>query len=116
MLCTMDRSTDAVLGYKMSGDVTKADYQTLTPAVASAIKANGTISLLFDLTDLHWEKASAWGSDLDFGKQFGDSVEKMAIVGDKGWEKHVAKLAQPYYAKEAKYFDTDDDAWSWLTG
>ena len=39
----------------------------------------------------------------------------MAIVGDKGWEKHLTKVAQPYYAKEAKYFDTDDDAWSWLT-
>jgi hypothetical protein len=111
----MDRSTDAVLCYKLSGDVTKADYQTLTPAVEAAIKANGSISLLFDLTDLHWEKASAWGSDLDFGKQFGGNVERMAIVGDKGWEKHLTKLAQPYYAKDAKYFDTDDDAWSWLT-
>ena len=115
MLCTMDRSTDTVLCYRLSGDVTKADYQTLNPAVAAAIKANGSISLLFDLTDLHWEKASAWGSDLGFGKQFGDSVEKMAIVGDKGWEKHLTKLADPFYAKEAKYFDTTDDAWSWLT-
>ena len=115
MLCTMDRSTEAILCYKLSDDITKADFQTLTPAVEAAIKANGSISLLFDLTDLHVEKASAWGSNLDFGRQFGDNVEKMAIVGDKGWEKHLTKLAEPYYAKDAKYFDTDDDAWSWLT-
>ena len=115
MLCTMERSTDAVLGYKMSGDVTRADFQTLNPAVEAAIKANGSISLLFDLTGLHFEKASAWGSNLDFGKKYGDSVEKLAVVGDKGWERHVTKLAEPYYAKEAKYFDTDDDAWAWLT-
>ena len=39
----------------------------------------------------------------------------MCIRDSKGWERHVTKLAEPYYAKEAKYFDTDDDAWAWLT-
>ena len=111
MLCTMDRSTEAILCYKLSDDITKADFQTLTPAVEAAIKANGSISLLFDLTDLHVEKASAWGSNLDFGRQFGDNVEKMAIGGDKGGVGHLSELAEPYDAKDAKYFDTADDAW-----
>lgn len=38
----------------------------------------------------------------------------MAIVGDKGWEKHLPKLAEQYYAKSAQFFDTEDDAWAWL--
>jgi hypothetical protein len=41
---------------------------------------------------------------------------KMAVVGDKGWERHVTRLAQSWGATKAQYFDTDDDAWSWLTG
>ncbi|MDX2379756.1 MAG: STAS/SEC14 domain-containing protein [Acidimicrobiia bacterium] len=116
MIETMERSTGNVLGYTVSGDMTKADYQTLVPAVEAAIKAHGSVSLLFDLTGFHWEKVNAWGSDLNFGKQFHADVDKMAIVGDKGWERHIAKLAQPYYAREAKYFETDDDAWDWLNG
>ena len=116
MIETMERSTDSVLGYKISGDMTKSDYQTLVPAVEAAIKEQGSISLLLDMTDFKWEKVSAWSADLNFGKQFHDSIDKMAIVGNKSWEKHLTKLAQPYYAKEAQYFETDDDAWGWLTG
>ena len=115
MISTMDRSSGSVLGFTISGNVTKADYQTLDPAVEAAIAKHGSVSLLFDLTGFHWEKVSAWGADLGFGKKFHDSVEKMAIVGDKKWERHLAKLAQPYYAKQAQFFETDDDAWTWLT-
>jgi len=116
MLQTMERSTDTAIGYKISGEMTKADYQTLVPAVSAAIKAQGTVSVMFDLTGFQWEKISAWGSEVDFGKQFHDKIDRMAIVGDKKWEHHLAKLAKPYAAKEAKFFETDNDAWSWLTG
>ena len=116
MIETMERSSDNVLGYVMSGDITKADYETLVPAVAAAVEAHGSVSLLFDLTDFHWEKMSAWKSDMDFGKDYHDKIVKMAIVGDKGWEKHLTKLADRYYAEEAKYFEAADDAWDWLEG
>jgi hypothetical protein len=38
----------------------------------------------------------------------------MALVGDAKWERHLTKLAQPFYAKQTKYFESDDDAWDWL--
>ena len=116
MIETMERSTDQILGYTVSGNVTKADYQTLVPAVSAAVDAHGSVSVLFDLTGFHWEKVSAWGDDLNFGKQFHDKIDRMAIVGDTKWEHHLTKLAQPYFARVAKFFDTDDDAWSWLEG
>lgn len=114
MIETMGRSTGSVLGYEISGTVSKADYDTLVPAVGAAIDEHGSVSLLFDLRGFHWEKVSAWGADLNFGKEYHDRIEKMAIVGDKRWEKHLAKLASPYYAREARYFETADDAWDWL--
>ena len=116
MIETMERSSGSNLGYAISGTVTKADYETLVPAVAAAVKEHGSVSLLLDLTDFHWEKVSAWGDDLNFGKQFDDKVEKMAIVGDKKWEHHLTKLAEPLDVEESQFFETDDDAWSWLTG
>jgi hypothetical protein len=42
--------------------------------------------------------------------------DKMAIVGDKKWEHHLDKLVKPLQVKESKFFETNDDAWSWLTG
>ena len=114
MLQTMEKSSDTAIGYKMVGDVTKADYQTLVPAVQAAIDKNGSINLLFDLTEFKWEKLSAWKSDLDFGQTYKNKIDKMALVGNAKWEKHLAKLAQPFYAKQIKYFESDNDAWDWL--
>jgi len=110
----MDKSSKNVLGYKVSGDVTKDDYVVLDADVAAAVKQYGSVNLLLDIRDFRWEKVNAWASDFDFGKTFKDSTDKMALVGDKTWEKYMAKLAQPFYAKEILYFENDDDAWEWL--
>jgi hypothetical protein len=114
MIEAMDRSTDTTLGFTLTGDVTKADYEELVPKVATAVDANGSVSLLLDLTGFRWEKLSAWGSDLGFGKDYHDKIDKMAIVGDKKWEHLLAKLAHPFYAKHAEFFETTDAAWTWL--
>jgi len=116
MIETMDQSEGNVLGFRAVGNITKEDYATLTPAVEAAIKEYGSIRLLMDLTHFKWEKAEAWGSDFGFGKQFHESIERMALVGNASWEKHLTKFAAPYYAKEAKYFENDDDAWDWVKG
>lgn len=114
MIEKMDRSSGNIVGFNVSGDVTKADYETLGPAVEAAIDAAGSVNILLDLREFHWEKVSAWGADLEFGRTYHHKIDKMAIVGNKKWEKHLAALCSPLYAKDAKYFESDDDAWDWL--
>jgi hypothetical protein len=114
MLSTMERSTEKVLGYKISGDMTKADLQTLVPALASAAEAQGSVSVLFDLTGFDREKLTALSSDVDFGRQLQGKIDKMALVGNKKWEHYLTKLAAPLDANDSKFFETDNDAWSWL--
>ena len=43
-------------------------------------------------------------------------INKMAVIGDKTWEKWITNLAEPFYSIEAKFFDPDDikAAWKWL--
>jgi hypothetical protein len=40
----------------------------------------------------------------------------LAFIGNKKWEEWLAKLADPFYAREAKFFHTldVDSAWAWL--
>jgi hypothetical protein len=109
-----DRSTGDTLGFVVSGDVTKADYEVLTPAVEAAVEEHGTVKLMLDLTDFRWEKVGAWGADLHFGHEFHEKVARMAIVGNKKWEERLAHLASPFYAQEAAYFEDEDAAWAWL--
>jgi hypothetical protein len=114
MLQTMDKTSGNVVGYKISGTVTKADYATLDPAVGAVIAQYGSINLLLDLTDFQWEKINAWSNDLGFGKKYKDKIPKMALIGNKKWEQAATKAAQGWYAVETKYFESDNDAWDWL--
>jgi len=115
MIEQLTGSHDNVLGFSVSGDVTKEDYDVLTPAVAAEAE-KGSVRLLLDMTDFHWEKVNAWGADLHFGHEFHDVIDRMALVGDHTWEKHLAQLAQPFYAQEARFFTARDDAWAWVDG
>ena len=112
----VDRSGGDTLGFKVSGDVTKGDYDVLTPAVAAAVDQHGTVNLLFDLIDFHVEQVSARGADPKFGHTYHHKIRRMAIVGDKKWQKHLAAICSPFYAKEAEFFENDADAWAWLEG
>ncbi|MFV0458357.1 MAG: STAS/SEC14 domain-containing protein [Actinomycetales bacterium] len=114
MITQLTRSHDNILGFGVEGDVTKEDYQVLVPAVQAALESHATVSLLLDLVGFHWEKVSAWGADLRFGATYHDKIARMAIVGDHTWEKWLAKLADPFYARQAQYFTTHDEAWAWL--
>lgn len=114
MIRQLDSSERNVLGFAVSGDISKDDYKLLTPAVSSAIGQYGNVNILLDMTEFKWEKVNAWGADLSFGHELHGSIAKMAIVGNKTWEKHLTKLATPLYAKDAQYFETLDDGWTWV--
>jgi hypothetical protein len=116
MIEAIDQSTGNVIGFRLSGTITKADYAVLDPAVDAVVKEYGSVDLLLDLSDFHWEKASAWASDVDFGRTYKDKIDKMAMVSEARWAKHLAKLAEPFYAKEIKTFVAVADAWDWLKG
>jgi len=110
MLQTMEQSSGKVLGYRLSGDITKADTGTFGPVVAALVKQYGSVDLLLDVTDLHWEKASALSSDIKLGQELGGKIDEMAMVSDAKWLKQLAKLAAPFDAKEFKSFENADDA------
>ena len=69
VLQTMEQSSGNALGYKLNGDITKADTGTFGPVVESLVKQYGSVNLVLDIADLHWEKASALSSDIDLGQE-----------------------------------------------
>lgn len=116
MIKKLDNSHDNIIGYAAIGSITKDDYHVMVPEVEALAKEYGTIHMLIDMSQFKWEKISAWGADLRFGREFRKNIGKLAIVGDKRWEKWLAKLASPFYAHESKFFHTDEmgAAWQWL--
>ena len=109
-------SSGNVIGFKCIGNITASDYKKMVPEVKALVEKEGNIRLLIDLSEFKWEKMEAWLQDLKFGSEFRHEIQKIAIVGDKTWEKWITHLAKPFYARDAKFFHTAEinKAWAWL--
>lgn len=118
MIEEMGESGGNVVGYRVSGTVGPEDYQALVPRFEELVGREGAVRVLMDVTGFKTESPSAWRADLHFGREFHGKIERLAIVGEKWWEKLMARFCAPFYAKEARYFHTDDipAAWEWLRG
>jgi len=118
MIEKLEQSSGNSVGYKMIGAIKKEDYPPMVAELEALIQEHGEANLLMDMTEFKWEKVSAWGADMRFGKEFRKSINRAAFVGDKKWHKMLAWLAEPFFAHEAEYFDAADSeaAWAWVRG
>lgn len=116
MIKMMSESKGNVVGFKAVGVIKPADYAELVPAFEKLINEQGNVRVLIDMQEFKAESPSAWRADLKFGREFHQRIEKLAIVGDKRWEKWLTEFCSPFYAREARYFHTADmiAAWDWL--
>jgi hypothetical protein len=116
MLQKDSESTGKVIGFRAIGELTKEDYATLTQEVQALVDREGSIGLLIDLEEFKSEPPKVWSDDLKFGHTYHKKIAKMAIVGDKRWQHLIADLADPFYARESRFFHTADRqaAWEWL--
>jgi len=99
-----------VLAVRLSGRLTSEDYEVFVPEIERLIKAHGKVRLLVQLEAFHgWTGAAAW-EDTKFGLRHYADIERIAIVGDRAWEKGMALLCRPFTAAKVQYFDVAEMA------
>jgi hypothetical protein len=107
-----------ILEVLVSGKLTADDYKQFIPEFERLIQQQGKISLLFEMRDFHgWEAGALW-QDIKFDfKHFAD-IERLAMVGDKKWEKWMADFCRPFTTAKIRYFDLpeSDAARRWVAG
>lgn len=111
------QSTDGrVVEIHVDGKLTGAMYEQFVPLVDDAIKQHGKARLLFHMEDFHGWDASAMWQDTKFGVTHFIQLDRIAMVGDKAWEKWMATLSKPFTMAKVKYFDATqlDAARAWL--
>ncbi len=100
-----EKSWDNILTMRLSGKLTKEDYEQFVPEIERMIGAHDKVRILVELVDFHgWTVAAAW-EDSKFGMRHFSDIERMAIVGDTAWEKGMALLLKPFTKAKVKYFD-----------
>lgn len=71
----------------ITGKLEKEDYDIFVPEIDQQIKQYGKVNMLLELIDFHSWTAGAARKDTKFGVRHFNDIERLAIVGDKTWEK-----------------------------
>jgi hypothetical protein len=116
MIEQLSASSEKVLAFKMSGKLHDEDYKTFVPLIDAAIATQGKVRLLAQFHDFHgWDLHAMW-DDIKFATTHCTKIERIALVGEKKWEKWMAAVCKPFTTAKVKYFDAAemDAAWAWL--
>jgi hypothetical protein len=99
-----------ILVAHVSGKLTKADYEQLVPEFERLVQQHGKLRLLFDMTGFHgWEPGALW-EDIKFDVKHHADIERLAMIGDKKWERGMATFCKPFTKATIRYFDHAESA------
>lgn len=99
----------------VSGNLIKADYEAFVPKFDSLVRKEGRLRLLIDMTGFQ-AAAGAWWEEVKFDIKHFSDIERLAVVGDKKWEKVMVASCKPFTLAEVRYFDVsgEDEARQWV--
>jgi hypothetical protein len=115
MIEQLPSPSEKVLGFRRSGKSHDEDYQAFVPLVGAAA-GTGRVRLPAEFHDFHgWDARPLW-DDVRFATTHCTEFEKVALVGDKTWEKWMAAVCKPFTLAKVRYFGAADidQAWAWL--
>jgi hypothetical protein len=106
-----------ILEVGVSGKLTHADYQFFAPEFERLYQLHGKLRVLFEMADFHGWEASALWDDIKFDMKHFFHIERIAMVGDKEWEKGMSVFCEPFTTAEIRYYDRSEieAARAWLT-
>ncbi len=116
MIEVIPQDSDTVLAFKLSGTLHDEDYKLFVPAVDAAVAKHGKARILAQFHDFKgWDLHALW-DDIKFSTTHCTKIDRIALVGEKAWEKWMAKVCKPFTMASIKYFDASemDAAKRWI--
>ncbi|TWU44419.1 hypothetical protein Q31b_19550 [Novipirellula aureliae] len=105
------------LEIQVTGKLDKEAYDLFLPSVERQIEVCGKIRILFAMHDFHgWDAGALW-QDIKFDAKHFNDIERLAIVGEKKWERGMGVFCKPFTTAKIRYFDQSeiDEARRWLS-
>ncbi len=112
-----ESSSDSIVAFRLTGKLHDEDYKTFVPMVDKAIEDVGKVRLLVQFHDFKgWDAHALW-DDTKFAATHCNTIERIAIVGERAWEKYMAIVCKPFTLAKVAYFGAGeiDNAWQWLS-
>ncbi len=90
------------------GQLDDKDYNRIIPLLKEKVDTYGKIRWYFEMKDFKGWTLSAMWEDLKFDIKNRNNLERIAMVGDKAWEKQLTQLMKPFTDAEIHFFETED--------
>lgn len=106
----------AAIEIAVSDKLHKEDFAAFVPVIEKAVEEHGKVRVLFDMDDFRgWETSALW-EELKFDAKHFHHFERIAMIGDKKWEKAMALFCKPFTTAKLRYFDRaeKEEAKRWL--
>ncbi len=97
-----------ILGFKIPSDVSKKRQNQICGVLAQQIRKTGKIRLILMIEPRKTGDVESLFFDLGFAYIYADNIERMALVGDKTWERTCAGLFGLFANIKATYFDRSE--------
>jgi hypothetical protein len=96
------------VGFKLSGKLHDEDYKKFVPLVDAELAREGKVNFLAQFHDFHgWDLHALW-DDIKFATTHCTKIKRIALVGEKTWEKWMAAVCKPFTMAKILYFDATD--------
>lgn len=81
------------------------DYKRFVPEFERLIEKHGKLDVLFEMNDFQGWTAGALWEDTKFALHHFKDIERLAVVGEKKWQKDMATFIKPFTKATVRYFD-----------
>jgi hypothetical protein len=96
------------VGFKLVGKLHDEDYKKFVPLIDTEIAKDGKVNVLAQFHDFHgWDTHALW-DDIKFSMTHCTKISRIALVGEKTWEKWMATVCKPFTMAKIRYFDAKD--------
>ncbi len=111
-----DAPAGKIITLVIAGKLEKVDYEKFIPELEKFIEQENKIRLVVELRDFQGFSAGAMWEDTKFGLKHFNDFEKLAVIGNKAWEKAMTAFAKPFTMAKVRYFDESerDEAMEWI--
>lgn len=108
MVQRIETENPEIFAVKVSGTLTEEDYQFLSPAMEGEIQKQDKMNLYWEMANFDgWTPGGLW-EDVKFDARHLTNFKKIALVGDKKWEKWLTNLMKPFTTAQVQFFDYAD--------
>jgi ubiquinone/menaquinone biosynthesis C-methylase UbiE len=110
------RDGGKILEVHANNRLAHSDYLRFIPQFERLVKKFGKIRIIFEMDEFRGWRAVALWDDIKFDWKYHNAIERLAIVGDKRWQKWMSGFCRPFTSAEIRYFDRVDSpsARNWI--